>query len=176
MSKNIQTDFCEPWSIIRTIVSTETLTPVPGLLGKRVDATQVFRCQSKILAVRMWANANNANPVVGIFAEAVQDGDKYPMGNHVVLGTFTHSGLSIASLNPITGEASADTWYALSNFVPSATGHSTPQVNKVPDYANTSYEMRLVIDALGDTLWYPYATSMGGTAASKIIVAMRQVE
>ena len=178
IDKNFQTDYNEAWQVVRVISATETSASLhsPGILGAMPLSAPIFRCRAKIIAMRIFANVNDANPIVGVYAEAPQDGDKYPMGNNVLLGTVACTGVSIALLNPFTKEVSADTWYASGEFTAEAAGHNANQITQVPAAANTGFEMRFILDTVGDTLWYPYATSMGSTAATKIIVAMKKIE
>lgn len=176
IDKNSQTDTNGPWKVVRTISAVEALTPTPGLLGTASLSAPIFRVRSKIIAVRIFADVDDANPLIGIYAESPQDGDKYPMGNNVFLGTVSCTGVLIAVLNPFTKEVCTETWHAAAAFSASAVGHCGNQVRTIPEAANAAHEMRFTIDCLGDTYWYPYATSMGSTAANKILVAMKEIE
>ncbi|MFH0908922.1 MAG: hypothetical protein V1929_09175 [bacterium] len=181
VNKNTQTDFNEGWAVVREIEAVQARNPSP--LWTPPDA-ECFRASGKNLLLRFFANVSAATPVIQIWSWSAPGGQRadqkgllqVPAPSPLFHGTLTHSGFTYVGYHPITrAETAGTTWYAVSDFT-SATGHCSNLIVENPAIAAAGYEKRFSVDCFGETMWWPFATSMGGVAATKIIVAAKRLE
>lgn len=181
IGKNIQADFCEGWTMVRTITAIEAVVPVtPGYLSKNLLAG-CFKCNCRTIAMRVWANVAAAAPVIQMACESpsgpplATDVQFVPSSQPepAFVGTLTMSGQTCALFCPITGAADVDTWSACSAFAPGV-GHPTESIVEIPAIACAGAEKIFTLDTLGRTLFYPFCTNL--STATRIVVGMKRLE
>ena len=182
VEKNIQTDFNEGWTLVRTITAVEAHVWTPGYFYKNYLA-QSFMANCRKIALRVFSDTAAAAPVLLIAAEShpgpALATDKtfvpWSMAETAFRGTVTTSGRTCDNVNPITNVATPGVrWSSTSLFTAAAFGHPSNICTTIPTIDTVSFETLFLLDCFGRNLFFPYATSM--STASNILVAMKRIE